>query len=254
MSISHRRFFVPRDCIRNGRALLPPDEAYHLRRVLRLKDGDEAEVFDGEGNGYSGVVVSNGLKAEVRDLKRIQPVEDILPSIILAPALIKQNRFEWILEKGTELGVQEFIPLRTQFCAAPIPDARMEARLERWQRIVRESSKQSRRLDVPRIRKPVGFSCFLAAVGKVASAGRFLLDEKAHIRWDARNAIPNRLVLCVGPEGGWDSAEVSEAERAGFRIFSLGSMTLRAETAAVAAVALFRLGTVDFRLRNEQDT
>jgi len=234
-----RRFFVPKDRIRDGIAVLAPDQAHHLRAVLRLQPGEEVELFDGEGFSYSGKVEYRGADTHIGTIKKLEQLEACKNTLVLAPALIKTDRFEWMLEKSTELGVNQFVPLQTRFAKVHIPGARLAARLERWQRIVTEASKQSRRLTVPKIQAPVTWDKFLASQ-EYAVYARFMLYEKASERISALPAIKDRMLLCVGPEGGWEDSEAQAARNAGFKLISMGSRILRTETAALAAVSIFQ--------------
>ena len=133
--MTRRRFFIPRDCILGETAVLPADQTHHLRKVLRFRQGDEVELFDGEGRSYLGRVESLGAQVHIRILQAILTDDPGLAPLVLAASLIKADRFEWVLQKGTELGVWRFLPLETHFTAVRIPEERLEARLERWQRI-----------------------------------------------------------------------------------------------------------------------
>lgn len=234
-----RRFFIPGDRIRDGIAVLTHDQAHHLRDVLRLGVGDEVELFDGAGSRYLGKIECCGVDVRIGRVERIKLPEERYRSLVLAAALIKPDRFEWILQKGTELGVTGFLPLNTQFTTVRIPPARLEARLERWRRIVREASKQCGRATVPEVGPPCQFTSLLNAADYRGHA-RFLLYEKAQERFDPASAICEPVLLCVGPEGGWEEAEAKAAGQVGFRVISMGSATLRAETAAIAAVSIFQ--------------
>lgn len=144
-----------------------------------------------------------------------------------------------MLQKGTELGVDEIVPLETRFAAVRIPPCRLESRLERWRRIVTEASKQSRRDTVPKIHAPLPWEAFLASPEHAACA-RFMLYEKAGERIRTVPSNLDQVLLCVGPEGGWQESEAQAAEQAGFRLVNLGSRILRAETAALAAISIFQ--------------
>ena len=233
---TRRRFYVSRDCIREGFAVLPSEQAHHLRNVLRLKTGDEVELFDGEGGGYCGLVEAHGDAVFVRELKRTN-FEQLQSRLVLAAALIKSAKFEFILQKATELGVAEIIPLYTRFCEIEIPRHKIEARLERWRRILQEASKQSRRFVSPVLRPPIEFSDFLG-LAELSCCSKFLFYEKAEAPWSFQAKLANDIVLCVGPEGGWDVREVEQAKEAGFDIKSLGPWVLRAETAAIASLSI----------------
>jgi 16S rRNA (uracil1498-N3)-methyltransferase len=234
-----RRFFIPRDRIQGGAAVLSPDQAHHLRDVLRLRAGDEVELFDGEGLGFTGKIECHGAEIRIGTLRKLDPPEEQNRLFVLAAALIKPDRFEWMLQKGTELGVDQFIPLETHFTAVRIPAARLEGRLERWQRIVQEAAKQSRRLTVPTIQRPMGWNAFLASPEQ-ANCVCFMLYEKGSERLQTKLPVSDRIVLCVGPEGGWNPEEARQAAGAGFRLVSMGSRILRAETAALAAVSILQ--------------
>ncbi len=239
MLMPRRRFFISRDRIRDGVAVLTPDQAHHLRTVLRLQPGDEVELFDGEGRGFSGKIAYRGARTEISELAEIEHTESPRRTLVLAAALIKADRFEWMLQKGTELGVDRFVPLETRFSSIRIPAARLDERRQRWQRIVTEASKQCRRLTVPLLDLPIRWEAFLA-LHEFASFAKFMLYEQASERLKTSPSGPEGVLLCVGPEGGWEDAEVRAAEHAGFRQVGMGARILRAETAALAAVSVFQ--------------
>jgi 16S rRNA (uracil1498-N3)-methyltransferase len=237
--MARRRFFVPRDSIRNGIAILPVDQAHHLRRVLRIGNGEIVEIFDGHGGGYAGEVELHGSEVCIRGLQNLPGREPSL-RLVLAAALIKAAKFEWMLEKATELGVAEIIPLNTRWSDLRIPADKIAGRLERWDRIVKEASKQSRRFTAPRLHAPVNFPDFLSAE-PFAACVRFLFYEKAEELWQPDSAmLSNGVALCIGPEGGWDESEIEKAKNAGCKVFGLGPGILRAETAAIAALSIIQ--------------
>ncbi len=235
--MSRRRFYIPVDSVQNGIASLPADQAHHLRDVLRLGPGEIVEIFDGAGHGYYGEVEFRDSRVHVRNLQILSVAEPNM-RLILAAALIKSAKFEWVLQKATELGVHEIIPLKTRLGEIDIPGGKTALRLERWDRIVREAAKQCRRLTAPRVHAPRNFPDLLASQ-ELSAYPRFLFYERAMEPWQFD---PGRssdcVVLCIGPEGGWEDGEVEMATRAGYKISSLGPWTLRAETAAIAALAI----------------
>jgi len=234
-----RRFFVPRDKIRNGVAILPPDQFHHLFNVLRIGPGDEIEIFDGEGASYLGEVSNIGPEIHVRKIIQAAGISSAGCHITLAIALIKAERFEWMLQKATELGVWEFAPLVTRHSEISISGTRLAARMERWRRIVREASKQCRRLNIPHICEPDRFENFLNS-GRGQDFQKLMLYEKAPASRGLRISQSEQACLCIGPEGGWDQQEVADAEEVGYQIFSLGDRILRSETAAIAAVSIIQ--------------
>ena len=135
--------------------------------------------------------------------------------------------------------MREVVPLATRYCDVPIPATRVGSRMERWQRIVREASKQCGRFSVPKIGSPLRFEEFVEEPA-FKDAIRFLFHEKASNLWNLERLTSHRVVICIGPEGGWDPREIEASEEAGYQIFSLGPRVLRAETAAVTALAILQ--------------
>jgi 16S rRNA (uracil1498-N3)-methyltransferase len=220
-------------------AVLPADQAHHLRHVLRIGNGETVEIFDGEGCGYVGEVEMRGSGVCICGLQSLSVRESSL-RLILAAALIKPAKFEWMLQKATELGVDEIVPLNTRMSDLLIPAGKIASRLDRWDRIAKEASRQSRRFTSPQIHAPVQFADFLAAESFSAYV-RILFYEKAQEPWQPNpGLLSNGVILCIGPEGGWDDSEIGQAKEAGCKVFSLGSRILRAETAAIAALAIIQ--------------
>jgi 16S rRNA (uracil1498-N3)-methyltransferase len=239
LTMARRRFYVPQDSIRDGIAILPVSQAHHLRTVLRIGAGETVEIFDGKGRGYAGEVELRDSEVVIRGLQSL-PAQESSPRLTLAAALIKSDKFEWMLQKTTELGVDEIIPLITRLSDLRIPAGKIALRLDRWDRIAKEAARQSRRLTAPQIRAPLNFVDFLAT-DEFSECARFFFYEKARELWQPDPClIANGVLLCIGPEGGWDADEVEQAREAGYGIFGLGPRILRAETAAVAAVSIIQ--------------
>jgi 16S rRNA (uracil1498-N3)-methyltransferase len=155
--------------------------------------------------------------------------------VTLCAALIKFDRFEWIVEKATELGVERILPVETTRSERGLFDA-SHKRSERWMRIARESSQQSRRVRVPQILPAVRFSAALAT----EAGHRFFLEEEAAppLLHEIPEERQDTVALLLGPEGGWTDPERQAAVAAGWCAVSLGPQVLRAETAACAALAV----------------
>ena len=234
--MTRRRFYVPRDSIQNSVATFPPGQAHHLRDVLRMGTGDVVEIFDGSGSGYLGEVELKGSEVLVRGLKSISSLESPF-RLILAAALIKSAKFELVLQKATELGVSEIIPLRTRLAEVRIPDDRIESRYERWRRILLDAARQCGRSDAPALRKPLDFTAFLSAED-LSPCTKILFYEKAMEPFEPDSLVTDQIILCIGPEGGWDQGEIQKARDAGCRILGLGPWILRAETAAIAGLSI----------------
>lgn len=244
-----RRFFAPPSAIRDGTARLPPDELHHLRDVLRLAPGTPVEVFDGAGSSYTGIVQGEGAATFVGALVAAPVRAEAGLEMTVALALIRPERFEWALEKLTELGVRAIVPVRAERSEVRLPESRIDARRERWERIVRNAAKQSRRTRIPDIGRPCTVAELVAE--SAAETDRVILAESGGGPWPAADRLPARSALAVGPEGGWTAAELQAAVAGGWRPVTLGARILRTETAAVAAlaIAMFRAGDLGLGVR-----
>ena len=221
-------------------ASLRGEQATHLIRVLRATTGMECDMVAGDRvfratlSGVSGDTVRFTLLAEVE-------ADAALPVTLLL-SVFKFDRMEWIIEKATELGVQRIIPIAARRSEKHLVQA-ATARVERWRRLAREAAKQSRRSDVPVVEELLTLKA--AVLVKVAGGLRFLLAEQERTTTlyaamqEATEHVEKRDVfLAVGPEGGWTAEEESLFAAEGWVPVSLGPRILRAETAAIAAVAL----------------
>ena len=203
-----------------------------MSRVCRLGEGDRVEVFDGRGFASSAVVVSI-----LRDGAELAIEGDPLPehrapcSLTLATSVPKGDRFDWLIEKATELGVDRLIPLMTE---RSVVDPR-DTKLARMRRSIIEASKQSRRARLMVLDEPVAWATL---VGSFPEALRCLADTRgsppAHWPSIPRGAT---VVLAVGPEGGLTASELELADRFGWMGMRLGVNTLRVETAGLAGCA-----------------
>ncbi|MBS1857483.1 MAG: 16S rRNA (uracil(1498)-N(3))-methyltransferase [Acidobacteria bacterium] len=230
--MARRRFFV--DEIRSGSAELRGDEARHLTRVLRVEPGQRFEVSDNERAFLAEIAEARGEHVRFRILEPL--ASPPLPArVTLCAALIKFDRFEWIVEKATELGVERILPVEATRTERGLFEASRK-RSERWQRIARESSQQSRRVRVPEILPAARFT---EALGMEAPHRFFLEEAEAPaLLHEIPEERQDTVALLLGPEGGWTDAERAAAHAAGWRAVSLGPLVLRAETAACAALAV----------------
>lgn len=216
------RFFAPETIELGATVDLSSDERHHAR-VLRVREGEEVEVFDVSGRNFLGRYTSESIQI-------ISETDNREPAIVirLAMAIIQLDKFELVLQKATELGAQSVIPLITDRMEVRIE--RIRGKEDRWKKIVLEAVKQSGRSKIPIIEAPRKFDEVITRAGS-----RIVFDVDAEsTTWQPDNAA----TLFIGPEGGFSERELdlARANHAGFR--SLGPRRLRAETAAIAAVAL----------------
>ncbi|MBE0618429.1 MAG: 16S rRNA (uracil(1498)-N(3))-methyltransferase [Proteobacteria bacterium] len=226
----------------SGTAVLRGEEARHLLRVFRARPGDAVHVFDGEGRRWLGQLVGAGRgEARVEGLAPL-PTNEAPVALALIQALPKGERWEWIVEKGTELGVLHFHPVHTARTVSRVPAARGSEKLQRWRKIALAAAKQCERARVPAIAAPLDLRACLAALGQPdAEERRLALTERCRGTRAAETVGPVlRVVLAAGPEGGWSEEDRTALDAAGFQSWGLGPRILRSETAAVAALAVLQ--------------
>jgi 16S rRNA (uracil1498-N3)-methyltransferase len=230
--LARRRFFIDR--IHNDHADLTGDDARHLARVLRAEPGQRYELSDNHRTYLAEISSVTAARVTFHVLETL-PAPPPSPQITLYAALIKFDRFEWLLEKATELGVAHLVPVIADRIEKGLASAAPK-RIERWRRITRESSQQSRRWRIPEIQLPEPFSTAVAD----PSPHRFLLEENpgAPRLLAALPTEADTFSVLTGPEGGWTDRERALASDAGWKPVSLGANILRAETAAIAALAI----------------
>lgn len=217
----------------------------HLVRVLRLGAGDRVVVFDGAGREADGVIQAVGgqrVQIAVESLRRIQRPAG--PRLRLLAGLLKADKMEWVVQKATELGVDEILPVATTRSVMRLDEDRSARRHERLCRISREAARQSGRPFVPRLHPVHSLEDALARVGE---------QDRGFVLWESERPDRGRglarklddvppgarsVVLLVGPEGGLTSEEVALGRARGMEVASLGAAILRAETAALAAVTM----------------
>jgi len=232
-----RRFFV--DQVRNGHAEISGQDARHLTRVLRVEAGQRYEISDNRNVYLAEIETARKEHVIFRTIEKLA-AEQAQLNVILCAAIFKFDHFEWMIEKATELGAARIVPLLAVRTEKGLDQA-AHKRLERWRRIAIEASQQSRRAHLPEVSEPVKFVDALA----INATHRYALDENP-AALPLAGALPaqrnsgDSAALFVGPEGGWTQEEREEFAAAGWRPVSLGPLILRAETAAIAALAVIQ--------------
>jgi 16S rRNA (uracil1498-N3)-methyltransferase len=246
--MTRRRFYTPPAAFAPDEksATLSADETRHLRDVLRLKSGDEIYVFDGAGREFQCAIGAIG--KDSTQLKLIAEVEPAHPEsplhLTLAIALLKGEKFDLVIQKATELGVQRIVPLATERADVRLRDGQdTSRRVTRWQRIALEAAKQTGRATVPEVTAPMIFSS-LTTLTDSRSVIRLMFSEREGRSLLAAAVLPDgeppEVVALVGPEGGWTNEEIELAGQYGWEIVTLGGRILRAETAAIVVLSLLQ--------------
>jgi len=228
-----RRFFVEK--FDGQRALVSGARAHHLGVVLRAQAGQLYELSDGVRVCLGRIEKVARDSVEFALLEEL-PAEEPRLQVVLLLSVVKFDAFEWAIEKATELGVTEIVPLAAARSEKALV-AVSEKRSERWRKIVLEAAQQSRRVRLPVLQPIIKPETAFSARGE--RLGIFLSEraEAPALRVVLRDRAASQAVLAIGPEGGWTGEERDLAVKAGFHEASLGRLILRTETAVIAALA-----------------
>jgi 16S rRNA (uracil1498-N3)-methyltransferase len=241
------RFFIDPNQIVGPHVRFDDDQAHQMRRVLRLHPGDRVLALDGRGGQYEVTLleVSNA-RVVGQAMARTEAAGEPGARLTLFQSLLRREKFEWVLQKGTELGVARFAPVITRRSLVRDAEDVTPDKLARWRRIIREAAEQSGRGRLPELHSPITLGEALRQSLNYAKV--VLLWERAasggmSVALAGLPPAPT-VALFIGPEGGYDEAEVEQARAAGVAIASLGPRILRTETAAIvaAALALYSVG------------
>lgn len=242
MNIGATNFFVEPADITGDQLSLNETESRHLVKVMRAKVGEIFWAIDGQGNKYQAQIIeSNSRKVTARILGQTRMDNEPKCKIALACGLCRAAKMDYIVEKGTELGVTEF---RFFVSERTYADEVGESKVERWNNLAQSAAKQSMRTVIPRIMPTIKFADMLTALGDYNLALIAEIGADSNPEFDGFNEHPDSAILLVGPESGLSSDEIDKAHKAGFKPYGLGPRRLRAETAAVVFVSVImsRLG------------
>jgi 16S rRNA (uracil1498-N3)-methyltransferase len=227
--MTRRRWIA--DEVRADRAALTGDNAAHLARVLRAKPGQEFDISTGDALRHGRVLSVSETRVEFELGEELAASEALPVELLLA--VFKFDRMEWAIEKATELGVARIVPVIAQRTEKHLAESSAK-RVERWRKLAREAAQQSRRLTPPEIAEPARLKDAVAgAQGIVLSE----VEEETSLKQAMAHSV-RPVRLATGPEGGWASAELALFSENGWHAASLGATILRAETAAIAALAV----------------
>ena len=222
-----------------GVATLAGGEAHHLLRVLRLGPGDEVAVFDGRGLEFTAVVDRIGGSSVLLRLREAVATPTRTVQITLAQAVLKGQAMDDVVRDAVMMGAAAIVPLVTAHTVAHKAASAHGA--DRWRRVALASAKQCRSARVPTVAEPVPFQGWIG--GPIERPALLLVEpsvsavQPRRVRELATDPPPGSASLIIGPEGGWSGDEVQRAIAAGCTPVSLGSLTLRAESVALAALA-----------------
>lgn len=236
-----RRFFINNRAIRGNRVIIDGEEAHHIRDVIRLKAGDRLSGFDGTGKTYTLRIkrVTRTIEAEIenvssRNLNMLR--------VLLACALPKKSKMDYIIEKVTELGVSDVIPMVTERTAVKIDDKSRTTRPKRWQKIALEASKQCGRDVLPRIYEIMEFKDAVRLTEDLGYKKKLLpcLCEGRKTLNEALTGNIKEIAVFIGPEGDFADSEITYAKDCGFESVSLGELVLKVDTACIFTISVIQ--------------
>ncbi len=238
------RFFVEKHNI--GKEVIKiadHDDVRHLARVLRLRPGEDVFISDGEGGGYITEIekiAKNSVVLRIKDAQKRRQKSDRKIIVTLACAIPKIARFEDIVDKATQLGVSEIIPLLTE--RTMIEMGAFDKKRDRFKRIIIAAASQSGALFLPELREATPFETLISMLGQYELRLLPNLSDRSHILKEVVSGFTGkRILVLIGPEGDFTKHEIEVALRSGCVGVSLGDSVLRVDTAAISVMSFLRL-------------
>jgi 16S rRNA (uracil1498-N3)-methyltransferase len=240
-------FFVSPACVTPPTISMTGELLAHLKDSLRVAIGEILWFNDGQGSRYRTEITSISKQAITGQiLDTIHEPLHLAPHLILGQSLLKGEKMDWVIQKATELGIYEIIPIESRHSVVQLRTDRLDHQLTRWQRIALEAAQQSEQWHVPMIARPQSLMTLLSRDQTTSTI--IMLAERHDGNSLQTIALPHdtssSLLVLIGPEGGWSKEERESAERQDIKLLTLGQQILRAETAAIATIGILqsRLG------------
>jgi len=236
------RFYVRPEDVRGDIILVSKEEAHHIVDVMRMGAGDSIVAFDGTGREYTGRILNasgGSLKIKVEKINNVKKTSSI--SVTLAQALPKRAKMDFIVEKATELGADEIIPIVTERTVIRLTKDKQPRKGEHWQEVAISASKQCGRADIPKVRPAIKFKDILNEAKNYYIAIMACLNENtkplkeviSNFNGPAANGAGKKILIMIGPEGDFSPAEIQAAGSSGIKLVSFGRLVFRVDTAAV---------------------
>ncbi|MBM4127375.1 MAG: 16S rRNA (uracil(1498)-N(3))-methyltransferase [Nitrospira sp.] len=240
-------FLISPECVTPPTISITGDLLVHLRDSLRVAVGETLWFGNGQGSRYQTEITDVSKRAVTgRILETIHEPPAHAPRLILGPSLLKGEKMDWVIQKATELGVSEILPIASRHSVVQIKADRVDHQLARWQRIAVEAAQQSEQWRVPTITAPQSLATLLK--NRVPGIATLMLTERREGKSLQTVSLPKEptesVLIVIGPEGGWSKEELAQTEQSGIQPITLGPHILRAETAALSTVSILqsRLG------------
>lgn len=240
------RLYIDHQITPNIEFSLTESKAHYVKHVLRLKVNSSIIIFDGSGHEYKAKITKI-IKNEIAILPSQSVYKESAPfrKIRIGQCIIKKDKMDLVLQKATELGVNDISPLLSEFSVIKLESDRIKNKTLHWEKIIQSSCEQSKRNYIPTINNPETIETFIKKTSK--NNCRIILNPKASKSINEINPNEKQIDLLIGPEGGFTNSEIEYAYEKGFIGVSLGSRILRSETAAIAAIAIIQSQWGDMR-------
>ena len=233
-----QRYFVSEDAFQDRHIRLTGEEVHHIRNVMRFQPNDQIIVCKEDGMDYVCSISEINRKEIICEVVEKRPSKgEPKTKITVAQSLMRSNKLEWMIQKGTEIGAASFQPFRSERSLIKIDDQKERKKRERWQRIAKEAAEQSHRGKVPAVLPALSWDDFLSEMEKFPLV--LIAYEKGGLPLNQvmTESQAGEILLVIGPEGGFTEAEVDEAKERGAVPVTLGNRILRAETAPLVALS-----------------
>ena len=244
------QFFVESTLAKPSKVWIEGEDAHHIERVLRMRIGEEVLIVINRESQWLGEIdlITEG-HVEVRLMAQQEGSAKQTIRVILYQGVPKSDKMDWIVQKATELGVAEICPIQMKRSVSRIDKLdKAEKKQKRWQRIADEAAKQSKRLTIPTVKLPMGFSEMVKEIPEDVQVLVAYEDEKKQGLHTQLKTLDQTkpIAVIIGPEGGFEESEIQMLRDNGARIVGLGPRILRTETASLAFIAILQYECGDF--------
>lgn len=244
------RFFVEADQIKEDTIEIRGQDVRHIRDVLRLQEKAVIDICNGQGMDYQVAIsrIDQDL-IETKILSKSLSQAEPETKITLFQSLVKGDKFEWVIQKAIEIGVEQIIPMQTSHCVSKMDGSKKsKAKVNRWNKIAQSAAKQSGRGIIPQVANPVSFkeALDLSQTMDLACIA-YEKEDQADLKSYIAGSKGKTISVLIGPEGGFSKEEIQEATKAGVQAITLGPRILRSETASIVLVSniLYELGEMN---------
>ncbi len=236
-----QKFIIPEITELPSKGCITGQDAKHIFKVLRKKRGDNIAITDGNGKDYNSIILNATPESiEIKIIEKSDSITESFIDITLGSGMLKDKKMDFVIKHITQLGVKKWIPF---FCERSIPSPniiKMKNRKKRWESIAKESLKQCNRSCLPEISEPLNFETLIKQSENHDLKIAFWEKSGQKIKTLQNSVSPKKIIILIGPEGGFSKKEILMAREKGFLSYSLGPRILRAETASIASCTLIQ--------------